>query len=127
MLALGHEGSLEPVWIGAALAGLDVAILAAMRAVEIDPQKRTVCVRRHWAFLSWEQELGFDSFTGIAIARTPSTTPNYCVMLLAEEAIKLPNQGRNRKEARQRAKSIAALMQLPVEDEAREVSSMPMV
>jgi hypothetical protein len=127
MVAFWHEASREPVWIGAALSGLGVAILAAMRTVEIDPQERTVRVRRRWAFLSWEQELGFDAFTGIAIARTPSTTPSYCVMLLAQEAIKLPTQGRNRKGARRRAKRIASLMQLPMEDEAREVSSVPMV
>lgn len=125
--AFWHDEARGPVWIGASLAVAGLAILAMKRIVEIDPSTRTVRERRSWLFVSRLNEVGFELFTGVAIARTPSPTPSYCVLLLAEELISLPTQGRNPRGAKGRADRIAQIMGVPVEGDTRKVSSVPML
>ena len=126
VVALWHATS-GPTWIGWPLAAVGIAILAASRTIEIDPHRRLVRVRRRWLLLSSIDERSFDAFTGVSVARTPGTTPSYCVQLLAEQPISLPTQGRDPKGARARARQIAGLLGVAIDDEKRTVSSVPMI
>ena len=116
-----------PAAIGAAIAAAGLAILAAARHIEIDPRTRIVRIRTSWLFVSKTRELPFAGISGVAIARTPGSTPSYCVQLLANENVSLPTQGRDSKGARKRAHGIAEALGVAVEDDTRRVSSVPML
>lgn len=127
VLAFWQEDARGPLWVGWGLAALGACLLAAKRTIEIDPTRRRVLVRRSWLFFSSLAETDFGSFAGVAIARTHGSTPSYGVQLLADTTISLPSQGRNPRGAGDRAREIAHLLGVPVEDEKRRVSSLPMV
>jgi hypothetical protein len=127
VFAFWHDGISGPLWIGATLAAGGAAILAGWRTTEIDPITRRIRIRRGWLFFSSLREMAFDDFSSVSVARTPSSTPSFCVQLIADYTISLPTQGRDRKGARSRARRVAQLMGVPLEEKARQVSSVPMI
>ncbi len=128
VMGFWYSAMTKAVWAGGALMAIGVAVLTVARTTEFDPISRTIRIKRSWLIVfRWLRERAFSDFSGVAIARTGSSDPQFCVMLVADEPLLLPTQGRNRKATRKRARHIAELMSLSVEEKAREVSSVPMV
>ena len=122
-----HGDAAGLFWTGTALGVGGLALLGSWRTTVIDPTARRVRTRRGWFFISRLKEFAFEDFCAVAVARTPGSTPDFCVQLVADRIHSLPTQGRNGKAARARARRIAELLGLPLEEKAREVSSVPVL
>ena len=99
LFAWHMSGQTTPLWVGAGLGLAGAAVLFSWRVSVIDPVSRTITTRRGWLVFASSRRRDFAEFESVSIARTAGTKPSFCVEIRGDEPVRLPTQGRGRKQA----------------------------
>ena len=114
-----------PRVVGSGLLMLGTTLVSLRRGTVIDTTGRKVMRRLGWWFRPRDEEYSFSSFSCVAVARTPGTTPVLAVQLVGPPHVFLPVGGQGRKkQALRRAKEVAELLGLELSRELNQVRSL---